>query len=88
MFLREAIGTPGFTVQTLRSVVDRLRREAVSAELENTKVQEFVANGGDLNKYNFVAARKQAQNEAKAQLDQTAAKRLRLEELRRKQMGQ
>ena len=88
MFLREAIGTPGFTVQTLRSVVDRLRREAISAELENTKVQEFVSGGGDLNKYNFVAARKQAQNEAKAQLDQTSAKRQRLEELRRKQTGQ
>jgi len=86
-FLREAIGTPGFTVQTLRNVVSRLRKDALTSEIENNFVQEFVSGGGDLNKYNFVAKRKEAQTLADQQLVDRNAKIRRLQELRAKQQG-
>lgn len=87
-FLREAIGTPGFTVQTLRNVVNRLRKDALTSEIENQEVQNFVSGGGDLNRYNFVSARKKAQDDAAKQIEDRTAKLRRLEELRRKQQGQ
>jgi hypothetical protein len=87
-FLREAIGTPGFTVTTLRNVVNRLRKDALSSEFENEEAQKFISGGGDLNKYDFVAARKRAQQRANQQIDERTAKQRRLEELRRKQQGQ
>jgi hypothetical protein len=87
-FLREAIGTPGFTVTTLRNVVNRLRKDALSSEFENEEAQKFISGGGDLNRYDFVAARKRAQQRASEQIDDRAAKQRRLEELRRKQQGQ
>jgi hypothetical protein len=86
-FLREAIGTPGFTVQTLRNVVNRLRKDATSSEIENQEVQNFIANNGDLNRYDFVSARKRAQQQAEQQINDREAKLRRLEELRRKQQG-
>lgn len=86
-FLREAIGTPGFTVQTLRNVVGRLRKDALTSEIENNFVQDFVSNGGDLNKYNFVAKRKEAQAEADRQTADRDAKLRRLQELRARKAG-
>jgi hypothetical protein len=87
-FLREAIGTPGFTLNTLRNVVNRLRKDALSSEFENDEAQKFISGGGDLNRYDFVAARKRAQQRANQQIDERTAKQRRLEELRRKQQGQ
>lgn len=87
-FLREAIGTPGFTVNTLRSVVTRLRKDALVAETENQLVQEFVNQGGDLNRYNFVAKRREAQNMVEKQEADREAKLRRIQELRRKQGAQ
>ena len=69
-FLREAIGTPGFTVTTLRNVVNRLRKDALSSEFENDEAQKFISGGGDLNRYDFVAARKRAQQRANQQIDE------------------
>lgn len=86
-FLREAIGTPGFTVQTLRNVVNRLRKDALTSEIENNFVQDFVSGGGDLNKYNFVAKRKEAQAQADQQMLDRDAKIRRLQELRAKKAG-
>ena len=86
-FLREAIGTPGFTVQTLRNVVNRLRKDALASEIENNFVQDFVSGGGDLNRYNFVTRRKEAQALADSQLSERDAKFRRLQELRAKQAG-
>lgn len=86
-FLREAIGTPGFTVQTLRNVVNRLRKDATTAEIENQLIQDYVSQGGDINKYNFVAKRKEAQGIANQQLTDQQAKLRRLQELRQKKQG-
>lgn len=86
-FLREAIGTPGFTVQTLRNVVNRLRKDALSSEIENQMAQDYIAGGGDLNKYNFVSKRKEAQGLAEQQITDRTAKLRRLQELRAKQAG-
>lgn len=86
-FLREAIGTPGFTVQTLRNVVGRLRKDAIASEIENQMAQDYIAGGGDLNKYNFVSKRKEAQGIAEQQFTDRAAKLRRLQELRAKQAG-
>jgi hypothetical protein len=85
MFLREAIGTGNFTLGTLRSVVKRLRTDALTSELENTKAQQFVMQGGDLNRYDFAKARKDAQTEANSRIAAQEAKLKRLQELRQKQ---
>jgi hypothetical protein len=84
-FLREAIGTGNFTLGTLRSVVKRLRTDALTSELENTKAQQFVMQGGDLNRYDFAKARKDAQTEANSRIAAQEAKLKRLQELRQKQ---
>jgi hypothetical protein len=86
-FLREAIGTQGFTVQTLRNVVNRLRKDAITAEVENQMIQDYVTQGGDINKYNFVTKRKEAQSIADKQLADQQAKMRRIQELRQKKQG-
>jgi len=87
-FLREAIGTPGFTVNTLRNVVNRLRTDSLASQFENQFAQDYVMSGGDLNKYNFVDGKKRALDQAKTQIQLTTDKMKRLEELRAKQRGQ
>jgi hypothetical protein len=87
-FLREAIGTGNFTVNTLRTVTKRLRTDALAADIENQSAQEYVASGGDLNKFNFVENRKKAIDQAKRQLSEREAKQRRIDELRKKQGGQ
>jgi hypothetical protein len=87
-FLREAIGTGNFTVNTLRTVTKRLRTDALASEIENQSAQEYVSGGGDLNKFNFVENRKKAIDQAKRQLSEREAKQRRIEELRKKQGGQ
>jgi hypothetical protein len=87
-FLREAIGTGNFTVNTLRTVTKRLRTDALAADIENQSAQEYVASGGDLNKFNFVENRKKAIDRAKRQLSEREAKQRRIDELRKKQGGQ
>ncbi len=87
-FLREAIGTGNFTLNTLRNVTKRLRTDALAAEIENQSAQEYVSNGGDLNKFNFVENRKKAINQAQSQISEREAKQRRIEELRKKQGGQ
>jgi hypothetical protein len=87
-FLREAIGTGNFTVNTLRTVTKRLRTDALAAEIENQGAQEYVASGGDLNKFNFVENRKKAIDQAKRQISEREAKQRRIDELRKKQGGQ
>jgi hypothetical protein len=87
-FLREAIGTGNFTVNTLRTVTKRLRTDALAADIENQGAQEYVASGGDLNKFNFVENRKKAIDQAKRQISEREAKQRRIDELRKKQGGQ
>ena len=87
-FLREAIGTGNFTVNTLRTVTKRLRTDALAAEIENQSAQEYVSGGGDLNKFNFVENRKKAIDQAKRQINEREAKQRRIDELRKKQGGQ
>jgi hypothetical protein len=87
-FLREAIGTGNFTVNTLRTVTKRLRTDALAAEIENQGAQEYVSSGGDLNKFNFVENRKKAIDQAKRQINEREAKQRRIDELRKKQGGQ
>ena len=87
-FLREAIGTGNFTVNTLRTVTKRLRTDALAAEIENQFAQEYVSGGGDLNKFNFVDNRKKAIDQAKRQINEREAKQRRIDELRKKQGGQ
>jgi hypothetical protein len=87
-FLREAIGTGNFTLNTLRNVTKRLRTDALAAEIENQSAQEYVSGGGDLNKFNFVENRKKAINQAQSQISEREAKQRRIEELRKKQGGQ
>jgi len=87
-FLREAIGTGNFTLNTLRNVTKRLRTDALAADIENQSAQEYVASGGDLNKFNFVENRKKAIDQAKRQISEREAKQRRIDELRKKQGGQ
>jgi hypothetical protein len=87
-FLREAIGTGNFTVNTLRTVTKRLRTDALAADIENQSAQEYVASGGDLNKFNFVENRKKAIDQAKRQLSEREAKQRRIDEFLKKQGGQ
>jgi hypothetical protein len=87
-FLREAIGTGNFTVNTLRTVTKRLRTDALASEIENQGAQEYVSSGGDLNKFNFVENRKKAIDQAKRQINEREAKQRRIDELRKKQGGQ
>jgi hypothetical protein len=87
-FLREAIGTGNFTVNTLRTVTKRLRTDALASEIENQGAQEYVSSGGDLNKFNFVENRKKAIDQAKRQITEREAKQRRIDELRKKQGGQ
>jgi hypothetical protein len=87
-FLREAIGTGNFTVNTLRTVTKRLRTDALAADIENQTAQEYVSKGGDLNKFNFVENRKNAIEQAKRQINEREAKQRRIDELRKKQGGQ
>ena len=87
-FLREAIGTGNFTVNTLRNVTKRLRADALAADIENQVAQKYVSDGGDLNKFNFVDNRNKAIEQAKRQLSEREAKQRRIEELRKKQGGQ
>lgn len=87
-FLREAIGTGNFTVNTLRTVTKRLRTDALAADIENQSAQEYVSGGGDLNKFNFVENRKKAIEQAKRQINEREAKQRRIDELRKKQGGQ
>jgi hypothetical protein len=87
-FLREAIGTGNFTVNTLRTVTKRLRTDALASEIENQGAQEYVSSGGDLNKFNFVENRKKAIDQAKRQISEREAKQRRIDELRKKQGGQ
>jgi len=87
-FLREAIGTGNFTVNTLRTVTKRLRTDALAADIENQAAQKYVSDGGDLNKFNFVQNRKTAITEATRQINEREAKQKRISELRKKQGGQ
>ena len=86
-FLREAIGTPGFTVTTLRNVVNRLRTDALASKYENDDAQAFVSQGGDLNKYDFAKSKSNAIDRAKKEISDRETKLKRIEELRAKQRG-
>lgn len=59
-FLKEAIGKGSFTLPTLRSVVRRIRSDALASEIEYEGVQQIINTGGDLNKFDFVKNRKNA----------------------------
>lgn len=74
-FLREAIGTGNFTLGTLKSMVRRIREDAISAQLENEGVQTVINTGGDLNRFDFVGNRTTAQRRAKAVADQEEKER-------------
>jgi hypothetical protein len=60
MFLREAIGTRGVTKETLRSVVRRIQQDAYTTIIANTKLQKYVSEGSDLNKFDFAKNTREA----------------------------
>lgn len=84
-FLREAIGTGNFTLNTLRSVTRRLRTDALAADIENQEAQKFIVGGGDLNKFDFADNRKKSIELAKQRILEEERKLKRLQELRDKQ---
>ena len=86
-FLRETIGTPGFTLGTLRSVVDRLRVDARASEIENDKVQKYISDEKDLNKYDFAKAKRESLEQARKEIQERNEKRRRYEELLKKEQG-
>jgi len=83
-FLKEAIGKGSFTVDTLRSVVRRIRVEALTSEIENAGAQNVINTGGDLNRFDFVGNRKAAQAQAQQQIKEQEDKLKRLQELRQR----
>jgi len=83
-FLKEAVGNRGLTKETIQAVVDRIARDAQIAERTYGKVNQYYGKGGDIAKFDFAAAEK----EAGAEVNDLIAKQRRLNELRRKQQGQ
>jgi len=83
-FLKDAIGKGSYTVDTLRSVVKRIRTEALTAEIENAEIQNSINTGADLNKFDFVANRKKANTLAQQQIKEQEEKIKRLQQLRQK----
>ena len=60
MFLREAIGTRGVTKETLRSVVRRIQQDAYTSLIGNNKLQKYITEGKDLNKFDFAKNTREA----------------------------
>lgn len=83
-FLREAIGKRTLTVNTLKSLANRIKEDAIVAEFENEGVQNVINSNGDLNRFDFVKNKRQAQQRAKAALAQEEQEQKRLRELRAK----
>lgn len=83
-FLKEAVGNRGLTKETIQAVVDRIARDAQIAERTYNKVNQYYGKGGDIAKFDFAAAEK----EAGAEVNDLTAKQRRLNELLRKQQGQ
>jgi hypothetical protein len=83
-FLKEAVGTRGLTKETIQSVVNRIARDAQVAERTYGKANQYYSQGGDIAKFDFANAEKEASKE----INELSAKQQRLNELRRKQQGQ
>jgi len=57
-FLKETIGTRGLSLKTLQFVADKIEQDALIDSQLNEVVNKYVAEGGDLNKFNFASQRK------------------------------
>jgi hypothetical protein len=77
-FLKETIGTRGLSIRTLQYVADRIEENALIDNGVNDALATYLDKGGDLNKYNFPAERKQI-------TEQIRKDKKRLQELREKQ---
>ena len=76
-FLKETIGTRGLSLRTLQFVADRIEQEALIDGELNEVVNKYVADGGDLNKFNFASQRKDVSEKVRKDI-------ARLSELRNK----
>jgi hypothetical protein len=57
-FLKETIGTRGLSLKTLQFVADKIETDALIDSELNEVVNKYVAEGNDLNKFNFASERK------------------------------
>jgi hypothetical protein len=80
-FLREAIGKGSLTVNSLRAVVGRIKEDAIASEFENEGVQNVINAGGDLNRFDFVKNRREAQKRATLEVQKEQKEIQRLREL-------
>jgi hypothetical protein len=64
-FLKQAIGTRGVTKETLQATVNRLQEAAYSDIIGNNKLQQYIDEGKDLNKFNFAKNASDAKRLAK-----------------------
>jgi hypothetical protein len=83
-FLREAVGKRTLTVNTLKALANRIKEDAIVSEFENEGVQSVINSNGDLNRFDFVKNKRQAQQRAKAVLAQEQKEQERLRQLRAK----
>jgi hypothetical protein len=76
-FLKETIGTRGLSLRTLQFVADKIEQDALIDGGLNEVVNKYVAEGGDLNTFNFASKRKDVAENVRKDL-------ARLKELREK----
>jgi hypothetical protein len=80
-FLKETIGTRGLSLRTLQFVADKIEQDALIDGQLNDVVNKYVAEGGDLNTFNFASKRKEVSEKVKKDL-------ARIKELREKAKSQ
>jgi hypothetical protein len=76
-FLKETIGTRGLSVRTLQFVADKIEQDALIDGELNEALNKYVAEGKDLNNFNFASQRKDVAEKVRKDL-------ARLKELREK----
>jgi hypothetical protein len=76
-FLKETIGTRGLSLRTLQFVADKIEQDALIDGQLNDVVNKYVADGGDLNTFNFASKRKDVSEKVRKDL-------ARIKELREK----
>ena len=76
-FLKATIGTRGLSIKTLNYVADEIERRASIDRRLNSRVNNYIASGKNLNMIDFADERSQAGKDVQKDLD-------RLRELRQK----
>ena len=75
-FLKATIGTRGLSIKTLNYVADEIERRASIDRKLNSKVNDYVSQGKNLNNFNFAEERSSAQKEIQKDLDRLKELRL------------